>query len=197
MVLAVGALLGAFLGFNETLEVPDGRTAPVPNTQMQVKNNGFQVQYNELKDESGRITGYKPALFSSDLQVFENGEMIDSKMIEVNSPLRIRTFFYDLLNLEGVNFHQASYYRTSRGYVTVLEVNQMPGKNIIYLGFILMMAGIMFSLYFSHRRVWLKVGDKGDLLVGGRTNRSKVSFQKDFDRMITELRLKLGQEGKG
>lgn len=196
ILIALGALLGAFFGFKESLEIPDGKMATEPISNMQVKNNGFQVKYEELSEENGRGTMLKPSSYSSDLEVFQNGELVGSKKIEVNSPLRIRTYFYDVFNLEGVNFHQASYYQNSRGYVTVLEVNHKPGKTIIYLGFILMMAGITFSLYFPHRRLWLKVGEQGDLLVGARTNRSKISFQKEFDRLISQLRLSLGQEGK-
>ncbi|MBE0428800.1 MAG: cytochrome c biogenesis protein ResB [Thermoleophilia bacterium] len=195
IMLAVGALLGAFLGFDETVEIPDGRTAPIPHTDLQVKNNGFNLETVEIVDK-GRVIGYRPLVYSSDLEIYRNGELVDSKVIEVNSPLRLRTYFYDLLNLEGINFHQNSYYRTSRGYVTVLGVNQLPGKNIIYLGFIMMMGGITFGLYFPHRRIWIKVGKEGKLLIGGRSHRSKVSFQRDFDQMITELRQSPQEEDK-
>ncbi|MHB0866824.1 MAG: cytochrome c biogenesis protein ResB [Thermoleophilia bacterium] len=195
ILIALGALLGTFFGFKESLEIPDGKTATDPITQMQVRNNGFQVKYQEVPEENGRGSMLRPSVYSSDLEVFENGELVGSKVIEVNAPLRIKTHFYDVLNLEGINFHQSSYYQTSRGYVTVLEVNHKPGKTIIYLGFIMMMAGITFALYFPHRRLWLKVGEQGELLVGARTNRSRISFQKEFDRLVSELRLTLGQEG--
>ncbi|MHB1390600.1 MAG: cytochrome c biogenesis protein ResB [Thermoleophilia bacterium] len=194
ILIALGALLGTFLGFKETLEIPDGKTATDPITQMQVRNNGFQVKYEQVPEANGRGVMLKPSSYTSDLEVFQNGELAGSKTIEVNSPLRIKTHFYDVLNLEGINFHQSSYYQTNSGYVTVLEVNHKPGKTIIYLGFMMMMAGITFALYFPHRRIWLKVGEQGDLLVGARTNRSRISFQKEFDRLVSELRLTLGQE---
>jgi len=183
LFIAVGSILVGFLGFDERMEIPDGKSAPVPNTNMQVKNNGFTVDYIEVT-ENGRVIGYRPSVYSSDLEIFEDGQSVAKKVITVNDPLR----------LEGVNFHQASYFQTARGYVTVLQVNKTPGKSLVYVGFGLMMGGICFTLYLPHRRIWFKAGTSGDLLIGGRTNRSKVAFKKDFDHMMSELRLSIGQE---
>jgi cytochrome c biogenesis protein len=179
LFIGVGAVVGGLFGFEVDMEIPDGKTATVPeHPGIQVKNNKFDVEYNEIK-EDGRVTGYRPAVYSSDLEIFKDGESVAQKTITVNSPLRY----------EGLNFHQASYYQTNRGYVTVLGVNQTPGKSLIYTGFIMMMGAITFALYIPHRRIWLKQGKKGDLLIGGRTNRSKVTFSREFDNMVTELRL--------
>lgn len=183
LFIGVGAILVSLLGFEYQLEIPDGTTARVPETGLQVTNHGFQMETVEVR-EGGRVTGYRPSLYASDLELYDNGEAVARKTITVNDPLRY----------EGINIHQASYYRTGRGYVTVLSVNKTPGKSLIYIGFFAMMGGIVFALYFPHRRIWLKVSDGGDLLAGGRTNRSKMSFQRDFERFIAELRLSLGQE---
>lgn len=185
LFIGVGAAVMVLFGFDRSLEVPDGRTVAVPETDLRVKNYEFNVEYIEVR-EGDRVTGYRPSVFSSDLEVFRGEESLGRKTITVNSPLRI----------EGVNFHQSSYYRTNRGYVTVLGVTHSPGKSLIYIGFFLMMGGISFAIYFPHRRIWAKMSESGDLLIGGRTNRSKVAFQRDFERIISELRLTLGQEAR-
>lgn len=197
LFIAIGSIVVGIFGFDERLEIPDGKTAVVPNTGMQVKNNGFNVDYTEVK-ENGRVTGYRPSVYSSDLEVFENGQTVAQKVITVNDPLRYSSsnWLVSLLISNKINFHQASYYQTSRGYVTVLQINQAPGKALVYLGFAFMMGGICFTLYFPHRRIWLKTGKSGDLLIGGRTNRSKVTFKKDFDHMMSQLRLSVGKEAK-
>ncbi len=177
LLIGVGAILVSFLGFDTRLSIPDGTTAGVPGTNMKVTNHGFDLETVEVK-EGDRIVGYRPSVYSSDLEVFVDGESAVRKTITVNDPLRYK----------GVNFHQASYYRTGRGYVSVLEINKSPGKSLIYIGFGAMMGGIVLALYFPHRRVWFKVGETGKLLVGGRTNRSKMSFQQDFDGIISDLR---------
>lgn len=185
LFIGIGAISTSLLGFDERVEVPDGRTVAVPNTSMRVKNNRFNVEYAEVV-EDGRVTGYRPSVYSSDLEVSEGEEVLGAQTITVNDPLRV----------EGVNFHQASFYRTNRGYVTVLQVNSSPGKSLIYIGFFLMMGGISAAIYFPHRRIWLKAGESGDLLLGGRSNRSKVTFQREFERILAELRLKPGQEAR-
>ena len=75
----------------------------------------------------------------------------------------------------------------------MLQVTYKPGKSLIYVGFGLMSIGIC-ALYFPHRRIWLKLDESGALIMGGRTNRSKVMFQREFARIVTELRLTLGKQ---
>ena len=197
LLIGIGAMLGAVFGFDETVEIREGQTVDVRGTNLKATNYDFQIKYTDVMEE-GRNTGSMPTEYSTDLEVFADGQSLERKVITVNGPLRISTYnpVSTLLASLKVNFHQASYYQSDRGVVSVLQVNQGPGKSLIYLGFFLMMGGICFSLYFPHRRIWLKVGDSGELLVGGRTNRAKVTFQRDFERLTSELRVKMGQEDK-
>lgn len=197
LLIGVGAMLGAVFGFDETVEIREGQTVDVRGTTLKATNYDFQIKYTEVM-EDGRNTGSMPTEYSTDLEVFTDGQSMERKVVTVNGPLRVSTYNPVLTFLASlkVNFHQASYYQSDRGVVSVLQVNQGPGKSLIYLGFFLMMGGICFSLYFPHRRIWLKVGDSGELLAGGRTNRAKVTFQRDFERLTSELRVKMGQEDK-
>ncbi|MGB3787469.1 MAG: cytochrome c biogenesis protein [Phormidesmis sp.] len=61
---------------------------------------------------------------------------------------------------------------------TGLQIKADPGIPIVYLGFGLLMIGVVMS-YISHSQVWaLKTADK--LFIGGRTNRAQVSFEKEL-----------------
>jgi len=197
LFIGIGAMLGAVFGFDEAVEIREGQTVDVRGTNLKATNYDFQVKYTDVMEE-GRMTGSMPTEYSTDLEVLADGQSLERKVITVNGPLRVSTYNPVLTFLASlkVNFHQASYYQSDRGVVSVLQVNQGPGKSLIYLGFFLMMGGICFSLYFPHRRIWLKVGDSGKLLVGGRANRAKVTFQRDFERLTSELRVKMGQEDK-
>ena len=185
LVIGIGAIIGYTLGFDETMEIPDGKIANVPSTSYQAKNHGFEIKSDDLY-ENDRLVGYRISEFSTDLEVFLDGKPVARKTITVNDPLR----------LDGVNFYQSSYDITPRGRVTILQVNHYPAKTLVYIGFGLMVGGIVFALYFPQRRIWLKQGKSGELLMGGRANRSKVSFQKEFDGLVTDMRLQLKQEAR-
>jgi len=61
---------------------------------------------------------------------------------------------------------------------TGLQIKADPGIPIVYLGFGLLMIGVVMS-YVSHSQVWALQAD-GKIFVGGRTNRAQVSFEKEL-----------------
>ncbi len=213
--IAAGALLSSQLGYDESLAVPDGQMVAVPNTSLQVINYQFKMEYEgkallkngsivpvkQLADgktvqrEDGgdisqitQVFDLQPSSFISDIQVFENNRPLKRKSIREGDPLEI----------DGANFYQKSYdYDQITGApVSILEVNHKPFKTLVYVGGTLMMLSIMVALYLPRRRIWIKAGEDGQLLVGGRTNRAKLGFERDFERIVKELRLKLGQEAR-
>ncbi|MGB3765911.1 MAG: cytochrome c biogenesis protein [Phormidesmis sp.] len=61
---------------------------------------------------------------------------------------------------------------------TGLQIKADPGIPIVYLGFGLLMIGVVVS-YISHSQVWaLQTGET--LYVAGRTNRAQVSFEREL-----------------
>jgi cytochrome c biogenesis protein len=68
---------------------------------------------------------------------------------------------------------------------TGLQIKADPGIPVVYLGFGLLMVGVIMS-YFSHSQVWA-VSKDGKLYLGGRTNRAQVVFEREIIEIIEQL----------
>lgn len=68
---------------------------------------------------------------------------------------------------------------------TGLQIKADPGIPIVYLGFGLLMVGVMMS-YVSHSQIWALQQD-GSLYVGGRTNRAQVAFERETIEILEQL----------
>ncbi len=68
---------------------------------------------------------------------------------------------------------------------TGLQIKADPGVPFVYLGFGLLMVGVVMS-YFSHSQIWaLQEGDR--FYVGGKTNRAQVAFEREILEIIEGL----------
>jgi len=76
-------------------------------------------------------------------------------------------------------------------YATGLQVAKDPGVWVVYLGFFMMMAGLYFSFFMSHKRVWVVTGHGAEVLVAGSANKNKVGFEKIFGTLTDKLKNKL------
>ncbi|MEM6437407.1 MAG: cytochrome c biogenesis protein ResB, partial [Cyanobacteria bacterium P01_D01_bin.115] len=60
-----------------------------------------------------------------------------------------------------------------------------PGIPAVYLGFGLLMIGVLMS-YISHSQIWALESD-GQFFVGGRTNRAQVAFERELLQIMESL----------
>lgn len=80
---------------------------------------------------------------------------------------------------------------------SVLQVTHAPGKNVVYLGFLLLVLGVFAMLYIRERRLWLwaKPGAGGvQLLLALSTQRKTFDFVQEFERIKQELRTVSGAQ---
>jgi cytochrome c biogenesis protein len=75
---------------------------------------------------------------------------------------------------------------------TGLQVAKDPGVNVVWLGCLLLTAGMMGSFFVSHRRIWIRLADgphgKVETTAGGTTNRNRPAFEKIFASVLAEVR---------
>ncbi len=99
-------------------------------------------------------------------------------------------YFPEVHSVEGVPFRFR--YISFKGLqYTGLQVSKDPGVWIVWLGCTLMVVGLAFSFFLSHRRVWVYIEDKGKrrhVLVAGNTNRSHGAFLLHFEELIKSLK---------
>ncbi|MEN9202483.1 MAG: cytochrome c biogenesis protein [Thermostichus sp. DG_1_6_bins_120] len=67
---------------------------------------------------------------------------------------------------------------------TGLQIKSDPGIPWVYLGFALLMAGVVMS-YFSHSQIWALQTEAG-LYLGGKTNRALVTFEREFSQLVQQ-----------
>ena len=75
---------------------------------------------------------------------------------------------------------------------SVLQLTRSPGKNIVYLGCLLLVAGVFAMFYIRERRMWVWVRDTDDgahALMAMSTQRKTLDFEREFD----DLKVKLPQ----
>jgi cytochrome c biogenesis protein len=68
---------------------------------------------------------------------------------------------------------------------TGLQIKSDPGIPWVYAGFGFLMLGVMMS-YFSHSQVWV-LQQKGNLYLGGRTNRALLGFERELLEIVAQL----------
>lgn len=68
---------------------------------------------------------------------------------------------------------------------TGLQIKADPGIPFVYLGFGLLMLGVVMS-YFSHSQIWA-LQKNGKVYFGGRTNRAQVAFEREIVEILDQF----------
>ncbi len=81
---------------------------------------------------------------------------------------------------------------------TGLQITRAPGKNVVYAGSALLVAGIFLLFYISQRRVWAMIspGQNGgtQLLIGGANQRRPEQFEHEFEALADAIDSRVNKE---
>lgn len=77
---------------------------------------------------------------------------------------------------------------------SVLEATKSPGKNIVFLGCALLVAGVFCMLYIRERRVFVLLKPSGEALLAMSANRQTMALEEAFERYSADLATLLDAE---
>ncbi|GAB2182600.1 cytochrome c biogenesis protein ResB [Denitratisoma sp. agr-D3] len=104
----------------------------------------------------------------------------------VMSPERA-AFVTDGLNAISDSFHyNAPFLLTLKDFqqvqASVIQATRSPGRNVVYLGCALLVAGVCFMLYVRERRLFVLIKKDGDALLAMSSNRKTLELDDAFTR---------------
>ncbi|MEP6923808.1 MAG: cytochrome c biogenesis protein ResB [Pyrinomonadaceae bacterium] len=89
----------------------------------------------------------------------------------------------------GYRFQLKNFEKVAAAHV--LSVNKDPGKTPFYLGGVILITALLGVFFFSHRRIWALVEEKGagnfELILGGNTNRHTIAFEEDMRKIVAAV----------
>jgi cytochrome c biogenesis protein len=84
---------------------------------------------------------------------------------------------------------------------SVFQLTRAPGKKVVYLGSLLLVAGIFSMFYVRERRLWFWLKDNGnrgvDVIMAMSTARRTLDFEKEFVRTRDSVARALGVKPGG
>jgi cytochrome c biogenesis protein len=70
-----------------------------------------------------------------------------------------------------------------------LQLTRSPGKNLVYLGSVLLVLGIFAMIYIRERRIWLLIKPKTEeVLFAMSANRKNRDFEIEFEQYCDQLK---------
>jgi cytochrome c biogenesis protein len=89
----------------------------------------------------------------------------------------------------GYKFHLVAFEKTPDAHI--LSIQRDPGATVFYIGSAMLIATLVSVFFFSHRRVWALVEERGagkySVVLGGNANRNAVAFEEKFKRLVATL----------
>lgn len=97
--------------------------------------------------------------------------------------------------ISDASFYGAPVYLQLREFeevkASVLQVTRSPGKNVVYLGCLLLVIGVFSMFYIRERRLWVWVkpeaDDRSHALMALSAQRKTLDFEKEFEALKAQL----------
>jgi cytochrome c biogenesis protein len=120
--------------------------------------------------------------------------LLNSEGVDVSKGItpQHNRFFEDAVNgLAGLGAYDTPFYLQLTSFehrqASGLQITRSPGKNIVYLGCVILIVGIFMMFYVAHQRLWvvLKPVDEGtEVLFAGSGNRNQRDFSQQFEKLV-------------
>jgi cytochrome c biogenesis protein len=118
----------------------------------------------------------------------------EQEPVEVLLPLRFPNFDkmrngHFIFSLENINDLLKKETEKPK-YYTGLQIAKDPGVWLVYLGFVLMIAGCYICFFMAHQQVCIEVcrsGQKADAFLAGTTNKSRMQMEIYLKKLSNSL----------
>lgn len=169
LILLLGATVSGIYGYSKIAVLPIQQLVTVSGVE--IKLNSFEVNYYD----NGMPKDYKAHV------TITEGNVLHNDSIAVNQPVTYKgiSFFLDSFDAEG-------FYRDGTPSWVALKVRSDPGEPIVWMGAAAILTGLIMSFYIPHKRIWIKKSG-GSVLLGGKTNKGRLNFSREFEQMVTNL----------
>jgi cytochrome c biogenesis protein ResB len=169
LILLLGATVGGVYGYSKIVVLPMQQLVTVSGAE--IKLNSFEVNYYD----NGMPREYKAHV------TITEGDALHNYSLAVNRPLTYKgtSFFLDSFDADG-------FYHDGKPSWVALKVRSDPGEPIVWTGAAATLTGLIMSFYIPHKRIWIKKSG-GSILLGGKTNKNKSNFSREFEQLVTNL----------
>jgi cytochrome c biogenesis protein len=150
--------------------VPEEQRMKVAETYLKILNSVLENMYWELLQAEG--VNVKQGISERQGRWFEDAVNALASMGPYSSPFYLQLTNFDLRQASG------------------LQITRSPGKNVVYLGCVMLIIGIFMMFYITHQRLWVMIRQEGKgsrVMLAGMGNRNQGDFSKQFDKLGQEL----------
>lgn len=162
---------GGYVAIDKDIKqkVPKEKQVDVARAYVKILQNLLQNVFLDILEEEGK--DINQAVSMEDSVFFEDAITALAGIGAYGSPV-----YFQLANFEQ---------RESSG----IQITRSPGKNIVYLGCIMMIIGIFMMFYISYQRVWIlvkNVDGKYEIIFAGSGNRNQRDFNESFKKLAEQ-----------
>jgi cytochrome c biogenesis protein len=150
--------------------VPEQQRMRVAETYLKILNAVLENLYRELLRDEGVDLGQ--GITPEQDRWFEDAVNALASMGPYSSPFYLQLTNFDLRQAAG------------------LQITRSPGKNVVYLGCVMLIAGVFMMFYITHQRLWVMIRPEtggSRVMLAGMGNRNQRDFSKVFDNLAEGL----------
>lgn len=158
---------------------PEEQRAGASEAFMKVLNAALRGIYMETLKQEGIATDQ---LSENDWLFFDDSLLAIDKIQAYGSPWFIQLTGFKQIEASG------------------LQMTRSPGKDVVYLGSLMLTIGVFLLFYVAHRRIWVWVkpldAARAEIIVAGSSNRNQPEFERDFANLQQLFQQVMVQEVK-
>jgi len=170
-----------------SVETGIGKTVQMPENLGTLNLNQFLSSYDfQGNDLGSTLVG----------TLKQNDGAIVEIILPVNFPAfdrmiqRLNPDRTDALSIALQDIENAEALMQAKRYYTGLQVTKDPGVDVVYAGFILLLAGCAFAFFMSHQQVCIEVSPKKSktwIAVSGKASKGKYGMRRKVEEISNTL----------